>query len=92
MTTNTKIPEFTSYKEEAEFWDTHDFSDFKDETTPVEVKVSPNLSELVPVRLAAESLVQLETEAKRMGIGTSTLIRMWVLERLQQMPASHNQT
>jgi hypothetical protein len=37
---NTQIPEFTSYKEEAEFWDTHDFTDFEDETTLVEVKVS----------------------------------------------------
>ena len=90
MTTKSKIPEFASYKEEAEFWDTHDFTDFKDETTPVQVKVSPHLSEVVPVRLAPEALIRLETEAKRMGIGTSTLIRMWVLERLHQTPESHS--
>jgi CopG antitoxin of type II toxin-antitoxin system len=92
MTNKSKIPEFASYKEEAEFWDKHDFTDFDDETTPVEVSVSPNLSEVVPVRLAPDVLTQLETEAKRMGIGTSTLIRIWVLERLQELPESHNHT
>lgn len=29
------IPAFNSYKEEATFWDTHNFTDFKEETTPV---------------------------------------------------------
>ena len=89
MTAKTKIPEFKSVEEEARFWDTHDFTDFEDETTPVEVKVSSNLSKVVPVRLAPDALTKLDAEAKRLGIGTSTLIRMWVLERLQSPPVSH---
>ncbi len=32
------IPAFNSYEEEATFWDTHDFTDFKEETTPVTVR------------------------------------------------------
>lgn len=90
MTTKSKIPKFARYEEEAEFWDIHEFTDFQDETTPVKVEVSPNLSKVVPVRLAPDALTLLETEAKRMGIGTSTLIRMWVLERLQGLASSHS--
>ncbi len=92
MVPKSKIPKFTSYKEEAEFWDTHDFTDYKDQTTPVKVKVSSNLSKVVPVRLTPDAITQLEIEAKRMGIGTSTLIRMWVLERLQGLSESHLHT
>ena len=31
------IPSFASYEEEASFWDTHDITDFKQETTPITV-------------------------------------------------------
>jgi hypothetical protein len=33
----SKIPEFASKEEEAEFWDAHDFTEFADETEPVEI-------------------------------------------------------
>ena len=31
----SRIPEFVSREEEAEFWDTHDFTDYLDELEPV---------------------------------------------------------
>ena len=31
----SRIPEFASREEEAEFWDTHDFTDYLDELEPV---------------------------------------------------------
>src|SRR5579864_5248989 len=34
------IPEFNSYEEEAEFWDTHDFTDFEAETKPAKAVAS----------------------------------------------------
>lgn len=36
------IPAFNSYEEEADFWDTHDFTDFKAETEPAKVVASSN--------------------------------------------------
>jgi hypothetical protein len=33
----SRIPEFKSYTEEAEFWNTHDITEFEDETHPVDV-------------------------------------------------------
>ena len=39
----SRIPKFANYREEAEFWDTHDFMDFEDELRPVEVVISGEL-------------------------------------------------
>ena len=34
------IPAFNSYEEEAEFWDTHDFTDFKQETEAAKLSIT----------------------------------------------------
>jgi hypothetical protein len=34
-----RIPSFASVEEEAAFWDTHDFTDFADESSPVQITV-----------------------------------------------------
>jgi hypothetical protein len=39
----SKIPRFESYEEEAEFWDTHDTTEFEDEFEPVEVTFAQSL-------------------------------------------------
>ena len=33
-----RIPCFASREEEADFWDTHDFTDFIDETEPIRIE------------------------------------------------------
>ena len=33
----SKIPKFKNYEEEANFWDTHSFVDFEDETEDVDI-------------------------------------------------------
>jgi len=78
------IPAFTSYEEEAAFWDSHDFTDFKDETRPVKVRATRGLSDPVQVRFDTETNRELEAQARTRGVKKSTLIRMWVLERLQE--------
>lgn len=79
-----RIPAFKSYEEEATFWDTHDTTDFEDEFIPTEVRVSRRLSEGLTVRLDPETLRVLRARAREKGLGPTTLIRMWVLERLQE--------
>lgn len=78
----SRIPQFKSIQEEAEFWDSHDTTDYEDEFKPVKVRFAKNLSENINIRLDAESLKQVRSRAREMGIGPTTLIRMWVLERL----------
>jgi hypothetical protein len=45
-----RIPAFANIEEEAAFWDTHDFTDFQDEWSPVEVTIGPELVERVASR------------------------------------------
>jgi hypothetical protein len=44
-TATSRIPDFQSREEEAAFWDTHDFTEFLDETRPVKLRVAKNLSQ-----------------------------------------------
>lgn len=82
----SKIPDFQSREEEAEFWDTHDFTEFLDETRPVKLRVGKQLSEGMTIRLDRHDRQGLERRAREQGIGPSTLVRMWIKERLRQAP------
>jgi len=42
-----RIPAFQNIEEEAAFWDTHDFTDYHDESTRVEITVGPAVAEHV---------------------------------------------
>ena len=56
-----------------------------DETDEVvQVEVKRHLNMVIPVRLSSDKWEQVRAEAKELGIGPSTLVRMWVLERLRQ--------
>lgn len=43
-TSESRTPEFSNLEEDAEFWDTHDITDFLDELRPVKAQVAANLS------------------------------------------------
>lgn len=79
----SKIPDFQSREEEAAFWDTHDFTEFLDETRPVKLRVGRQLSEGLTIRLDRHDREELERRAMEQGIGPSTLVRMWIRERLR---------
>lgn len=82
--THGLIPSFANIEEEAEFWDTHDFTDFLDESTPVQLTVGPELAERLTLRLEQRDRQQLVALAREKGVGPSTLARMWIKERLRQ--------
>jgi predicted glycoside hydrolase/deacetylase ChbG (UPF0249 family) len=79
-----RIPEFATRKEEAEWWDTHSITDYLDELEPVQVRFAKNLSNPIAVRLDPQDRIELNRRAKELGVGPSTLVRMWVRERLRQ--------
>jgi predicted DNA binding CopG/RHH family protein len=79
-----RIPEFATTEEEAAFWDTHSTADYEAEFKPVRVRFAKRLSTGVTIRLDPDTLTQLRTMAHERGIGPTTLIRMWVLERLKE--------
>lgn len=80
----SRIPVFSSIEEEAEFWDTHDVTDYWDEMKPAKVRFAKNLSQGMTIRLDLDTTIKLRSEAAKKGIGPTTLVRMWVIERLQQ--------
>lgn len=79
-----RIPKFKSIQEEAEFWDTHDTTDYENQFHPVEVRFAKNLSQGITVRLDSVSLGQLRLLADHRGLGPTTLARMWILEQLRK--------
>src|SRR5437773_11645129 len=84
MYTMAKIPKFQNEQEESEFWDTHDSTEFLDETTPINVKfVGPRPRKVhISLRFDQETIDSLKMVAEHKGIGYQTLIRMWVMEQL----------
>lgn len=76
-----KVPAFNSIQEEMEFWDTHDTIDFADdlsEATYIPAKKEAPIS----IRLSTSDRARLRAEADKMGIGPSTLARIWIKEKL----------
>jgi hypothetical protein len=79
-----RIPAFNSIEEEAEFWDTHDFTDFLEETEPFELTVGPELRRSVTVRFETDDREELDRRAEELGVEPAELVRMWVEERLKK--------
>jgi len=77
-----KIPMFKTIQEEAEFWDTHDTTDFEDEFKPVKVSYKPKMEQGITVRFPIDDLQKLRAIANRKRVGVTTLIRMLSLEFL----------
>jgi predicted DNA binding CopG/RHH family protein len=79
-----KVPAFSSEQEEAEFWDTHDSTDFFEDTKEVDARFSgprPRKT-LISLRLDQETIDGLKALASEQGLGYQTLLRTWVRERL----------
>jgi CopG antitoxin of type II toxin-antitoxin system len=79
-----RIPAFHSVEEEAAFWDSHDLTDFMDDSTPVQLTVGQELAERLTLRLDQADRQELVKHAREKGVGPSTLARMWLKERLRQ--------
>ena len=81
----SRIPEFRSREEEAAFWDTHDFTEFEDELEEITYHqfVPAYVKNSVTAQLDQATLAGLAERAFAQEIGVSTLIRKWILKRLQ---------
>ena len=77
------IPEFKSREEEAEFWDTHDFTDNWDQWKLVKVSFKLEPWESISVSLDAHNMKLLRARAKQEGMAVESLVQVWILERLQ---------
>lgn len=81
----SRIPEFKSLDEEARFWDTHSFADYWDEFKDVNmvVDLQKRKEETMILRVQKNLKNKIEKIAKKRGLSVSSLIRIWLTQKLQ---------
>ena len=82
------MPEFASREEEAEFWDTHDITDYWDELKPVKVNFSDSIDHAVIVRFDLDTFNELLELGRERGIFVDALIQTWIVERMKEITAA----
>ena len=76
----SKLPKIDSIEKLAEFWDTHDLTDFEDELEEVAEPVF--VRGAIEVHLKSQEAEAVEQMAQAKGISPDELIRTWVLQEL----------
>ena len=80
---NQKAPTKAFIKQLADFWDTHDLSDFEDQLEEVTEPLFERRRETILVPFDLKEVEAVKRIAKSQGIGDAALIRGWVVEKLQ---------
>jgi hypothetical protein len=79
----SSISKARNYEEIAEFWDTHDLTDYWDQLEPVEFEVDIQ-SEVIYYAVDRELSAKIQYIAKKHGISADTLINLWLQDELQE--------
>jgi len=84
----SRIPDFKTIQEEADFWDSHSTAEFEDEWEPMEGPLEVLMYRAAPkkaltVRLEPDLIEMLGEVARTKGVGSSTLARMWIMDQLR---------
>lgn len=74
--------EFASRAEVAEFWDTHDITDYLDELQPITVKLSDTLAHGVIITFESDTYDEICELARERSMSPETLINQWIVEGL----------
>lgn len=81
-----KTPAFTSEKEEREFWQTHDSTEYVDWSKARKV-IFPNLkptTQSISLRLPLWMLQAIKNAANRQDVPYQSLIKVWLTEKLEE--------
>jgi len=87
MNTHKMLPKFKNYEEEANFWDTHDMTDYVDLKTKVTLEYCPKRikkKDTLILRVQPEVKTKMENMANSYGIATSTLARMFIINGIRE--------
>jgi len=82
----SSISKSRSYAEIGDFWDTHDLADYWDRTSPAEFEVNIE-SEAIYYPVERDIAATISSAAKRKGVSASTLLNLWLQERITQEKA-----
>ena len=88
---NRKAPSFKDEAEAAGFWDSHSPLDYPQEFREAQVRFArPLVKRGLTIKLSEATMQQLREIAQEQGLGLSTLVRMWILERLKAAKDKQN--
>ena len=90
---NRTIPSFTSIKEEAEFWDTHEITDYLDEFKIIDGVFLADKGEkktVMTIRIAPTLKQEVEKIANSYDISVSSLVRMWIVDKVRMLQQNQN--
>ena len=80
----TSISKASSYEEIGEFWDTHDFTDYLDDSQIVDFNTSDIRSSKIYFHVETDMAKKIRDIAKRKGVSGTTLLNSWVREKLSE--------
>jgi hypothetical protein len=79
----SSISQAQSYQEMGEFWDSHDVTDYWEETEPVEFEVDIQ-SEVRYCALERTLVSQVSEIAWQKGVSIETLVNLWIQEKVKE--------
>ena len=79
--TISPIPPFKTLEEEANYWDTHSITDDINDGSLIGFHQA-NKNRTLTIRFSDKILQSLREQAFKLGIGPTTLARMWLMEKL----------
>jgi hypothetical protein len=79
----SSISQAQSYKDMGEFWDTHDLTEYWEQTEPAEFEVDIQ-SEVTYYAVDSALSAKLADVAWQRGISVETLLNLWLQEKLQE--------
>lgn len=89
----TRIPDFDSIQEEAEFWDTHSTTEFEDEWEPVDWEIGEVHSRFIlQADVDRATLRRVRDLARGDGLEARDLVRRWIEEGLARVTAASPDT
>jgi len=78
-----KIPDFKNEKEERQFWESHDSSEYVD-WNKASLAVFPNLkpaTKAISLRLPEDLLAKIKVKANKQDVPYQSLIKTWLTEK-----------
>ncbi len=81
--TKLKIPDFKSLDEAADYWDTHSFADYFEDTGPVEIEVRLARRKIL-LEIDRDLSEKLKKIARKKKQSYDKLINSWVREKIMQ--------
>jgi len=84
----SKLPRTDSIQKLAEFWDTHDLTDFEEELEEVAEPVFVR-GTAIKVPLDQRQVEAVEQMARAKGVSREELVRAWVLQKIARRNRAH---